>query len=91
MLHQNVTQDIIGAASTVPNALKPGLDEKLYERALIIELRHMGHVVEQQREFPVFYRGQGIGMLQPDLIVDGLLSLIRKSSQTSTTPTLRRC
>jgi GxxExxY protein len=73
MLHQNVTQDIIGAAMNVLNALKPGLDEKLYERALVIELRHMGHVVEQQREFPVFYRSQPIGTLHPDLIIDGLV------------------
>jgi len=27
---------------TVLNALKPGLDEKLYERALVIELHRMG-------------------------------------------------
>ncbi|HWE05048.1 MAG TPA: GxxExxY protein [Tepidisphaeraceae bacterium] len=73
MFHQNVTQDIIGAAMNILNALKPGLDEKLYERALVIELRHMGHVVEQQTEFPVFYRGQPIGTLQADLIIDGLV------------------
>jgi len=58
---------------TVLNALKPGLDEKLYERALVIELHRMGHVVDQQREFPVHYREQLIGTLQPDLIVDGLV------------------
>ncbi len=34
-----LTKRIIGAAYTVLNALKPGLDEKLYERALVIELR----------------------------------------------------
>jgi GxxExxY protein len=71
MLHQATTQAIIGAAMTVLNELKPGLDEKLYERALVIELRARGHQVEQQREFPVYYRGQLIGTLVPDLIVDG--------------------
>ena len=40
----------------VLNELKPGLDEKLYERVMVIELRRRGHVVEAQREFPVFYR-----------------------------------
>jgi len=30
-----------------------------------------GHTVEQQREYPVHYRGQFIGQLVPDLIVDG--------------------
>ena len=53
---QDITQDIIGAAMVVLNELKPGLDEKLYEKALVIELQSMGHVVEQQREFPVYYR-----------------------------------
>ena len=71
MLHEQITKDIIGAAMAVLNELRPGLDEKLYENALVIELRARGHVVEQQREFPVHYRGRLIGKLIPDLIVDG--------------------
>ena len=55
----------------VLNGLKPGLDEKLYENALVIELVARGHAVEQQREYPVHYRGHFIGKLIPDLIVDG--------------------
>jgi GxxExxY protein len=70
MLHEAITQDIIGAAMTVLNELRPGLDEKLYENALVIELLSRGHTVDQQREFPVFYRGRLIGTLIPDLIVD---------------------
>ena len=71
MLHEEITQDIIGAAMAVLNELKPGLDEKLCENALLIELCARGHTVEQQREYPVHYRGQFIGNLIPDLIVDG--------------------
>jgi len=70
MLHEEITKDIVGAAMTVLNELKPGLDEKLYENALVIELRARGHSVEQQREYPVHYRRQFIGKLVPDLIVD---------------------
>ena len=70
MKHEELTKDIIGAAMTVLNELKPGIDEKLYENALVIELEHRGHIVEQQREFPVHYREQFIGKLVPDLIVD---------------------
>ncbi len=66
MIHEQITQDIIGAAMAVLNELRPGLDEKLYERALIIELQLRGHTVEQQREYPVYYRE-----LVPDLVVDG--------------------
>ena len=71
MLHEEITKDILGAAMAVLNELKPGLDEKLYENAMVIELRARGHTVEQQREYPVHYRGHLIGKLIPDLIVDG--------------------
>ena len=70
MKHEEITKDIIGAAMAVLNELKPGLDEKLYENALVIELAARGHTVEQQREFPVHHRGHFIGQLVPDLIVD---------------------
>lgn len=71
LVHEEVSESIIGSAMTVLNTLKPGLDEKLYERALVIELRKRGHEVEQQREFPVYYDRQHIGTLIPDLLVDG--------------------
>ena len=70
MIHEELSGKIIGAAMAILNELKPGLDERLYERALIIELKHRGHVVSVQRSFPVFYRGELIGNLIPDLIVN---------------------
>ena len=73
MVHEQLSEAIIGAAMTVLNTLRPGLDEKLYENALVIELRKRGHSVEQQRQFKVHYDGQLIGTLIPDLIVDNLV------------------
>ncbi len=70
LLHEQLTGDIIGAAITVLNELKPGLDEKVYENALVLELIARGHNVDQQRRFPVHYRGRSVGTLVPDLIVD---------------------
>jgi GxxExxY protein len=70
MIHEELSGKIIGAAMEVLNELKPGLDEKLYERAMIIELRRRGHNLSIQRSFPVYYRGELIGNLIPDLIVD---------------------
>ena len=72
MLNNNeqITKIIIGAAMSVLNNLKPGLDEKLYERALVIELTKEGLICEQQKQFPVHYDGQLIGTLIPDLIVN---------------------
>jgi GxxExxY protein len=57
---------------TVLNALKPGLSEKAYENALVVELRKRGHLIEQQRRFEVFYDGVLVDILVPDLLVDGV-------------------
>jgi GxxExxY protein len=69
----DLTQVVIGAAMKVLNTLRPGLDEKLYERALVIELRKRGIFCDQQKRHEVFYDGQLIGDMVPDLIVDGRL------------------
>ena len=70
MIHEQLSRTIIGAAMEVLNELKPGLDEKLYERAMILELKRHGHGVSIQTPFPVYYRDELIGNLVPDLIVD---------------------
>jgi GxxExxY protein len=70
LIHKELSESIIGAAMKVLNALKRGLDEKLYERALVLELQKLGHKTESQRQFPVFYADEHIGTLVPDLIVD---------------------
>lgn len=67
---EQLTEIIIGAAMKVLNKLKPGLDEKLYERALIIELTKQGLVCDQQKQHPVHYDGELIGTLIPDLMVN---------------------
>ncbi|MDQ8209812.1 GxxExxY protein [Coraliomargarita sp. SDUM461003] len=64
-----LSQTIIGAAMHVLNTLKPGLDEKLYENALVIALRKRGISCEQQKAYDVSYEGEHIGRLIPDLIV----------------------
>ncbi len=73
MIHEDLSGKIIGAAMAVHNELGPGLDEKLYERALVIELRKRGHQVAQQPSYPVHYSGELIGTLVPDTVVDGLV------------------
>jgi GxxExxY protein len=71
LIHEELSGNIIGAAMKVLNTLKPGLDEKIYENALVLELTAAGHLIEQQRQFSVVYREFNVGTLIPDLIVDG--------------------
>ncbi len=70
IIHGDLSERIIGAAMTVLNKLRPGLNEKAYENALVIELRKLGFKVEQQRRFDVRYDGVVVDTLVPDLIVD---------------------
>jgi GxxExxY protein len=65
MIHEELSGKIIGAAMEVLNQLKPGLHEKLYERAMMMELKRRGHVFAVQNSFPVFYRGELIGTSFP--------------------------
>ena len=70
--HESVTEDIVGAAMAVLNTMTPGLVEKIYERALVIALEKRGRQVSVQKEFDVFYEGQKVGTLRPDLIIDDI-------------------
>jgi GxxExxY protein len=73
MTAEELSNVIAGAAMAVLNELGPGLEDKLYERALIIELRKRRHKVDQKRPFPVYYSGELIGSMEPDVIVDDLV------------------
>ena len=73
VIYPELSHSIVGAAIKVLNTLKPGLNEKAYENALVIELKKRGHMIEQQRRFDVFYEGIQVDTLVPDLLVDGLV------------------
>jgi GxxExxY protein len=73
LIHPEISEAVIGAAMKVLNTLKPGLDEKAYENALVIELRKRGHKVDQQKRFEVRYEGELVDLLVPDMVVDDLV------------------
>jgi len=68
--HADLTEKIIAAAKTVHGTMRPGLDEKLYERAICIEFADRAIQFSVQQVFPVTYKSHYIGDLIPDLIVD---------------------
>ena len=69
-LHKNVTEQVIGAAMEVHRQLRNGLDEKLCENALCLELADRDISFDQQKRFPVSYKQRPIGTLIPDLVVE---------------------
>ena len=64
----DLTGKIIACAQAVHGELRPGLDEKLYERALCIDFAEAGLHFNQQLKHPVHYKGHFLGNLIPDLI-----------------------
>ena len=65
-----LTGQIIGCAYTVSNALGSGFLEKVYENALVHELRKQGLSVDQQHPISVQYDGVAVGEYVADIIVE---------------------
>lgn len=65
-----LTEKIIGAAFRVHNRLGHSFLEKVYENALVMELRALGLEVEQQKAMSVDYGGAPIGGFCVDLLVE---------------------
>lgn len=64
---------IIGCALTVLHALGTGFLEKIYENALLHELRKAGLVVSQQHRMVVHYDGVVVGEYAVDLLVEDII------------------
>jgi GxxExxY protein len=65
------TEKIIGFAFEVLNEVGHGLNEKIYENSLMVLFKLNNIVFDQQRRFPVFFRGVEVGEFVPDLIAFG--------------------
>src|SRR6516164_2416565 len=63
------TEKILGCAFDVLNEIGHGLYEKLYEDGLTVAFRLAGIPYDQQRRFPVLFKGHKIGEFVPDLLV----------------------
>lgn len=67
---EKIISDIIQAAYDVRSLLMPGFLEKVYENAMLIELRNKGYRVKQQVPIDVRYKGYQVGEYIADLIVE---------------------
>ena len=69
LLHREVTEAIIGAAFDVNSELGYGFLERVYQRALQVELSRRGFSAEIERRIQVKYKGVIVGDYDADLIV----------------------
>lgn len=65
------TDQILGAFFKVYNGFGPGLAEKVYERALTLELRRRGCNVATQHALSMRYGQPKVGRFRADLVVEG--------------------
>jgi len=79
--HDELSELVIGRAYTVLNSLGPGFAEKVYENALVHELRKSGLRVEQQVPLTVRYDGFVVGEYVADIRVEGRLIIELKASK----------
>ena len=70
LVDEEVTERVLGAVFEVANTLGAGFLEKVYERALLRELRLRGIRVTGQAPVPVSYKGQNVGVYFADLLVE---------------------
>lgn len=71
--HEALTEKIIRSFYKVYNTLGYGFLEKVYENALMIELRNLGlHAVAQQ-PVDVYYEEERVGHYVADIIVENLV------------------
>lgn len=68
--HSDITNLIIKAYYKVYNQLGYGFLEKIYERAMMLELPKYGLKYENQKNIQVFYDGIEVGDYYADLIVN---------------------
>jgi GxxExxY protein len=71
LLNQDVTEQIIGAAFEVHKYLGYGFLEKVYQRAMKVELESRGCSADIEPEILVFYKGVEVGLYRADILVAG--------------------
>jgi GxxExxY protein len=73
--HKETTERVIGAAFEVHRELGYGFLERVYQRALHVELLRAGVSAEIEKRIRVRYKGVVIGEYDADLIVDSSVAV----------------
>ena len=79
MKYSDLTEKIIKAAYTVHNVLGFGFLEKVYQNALVIELRKMSLNVLKEKPITVYYENEIVGEYIADVIVEDKVILELKA------------
>ena len=76
---EQLMHDTIGCCIAVHRALGPGLRERIYSRAVCVELTAAGITFEREKRYPVWYRGELLCEQSLDFVVGNQIVLEIKS------------
>ena len=68
--HQELTKSVIGIYYNVYNELGFGFLEKVYHKALLIELKNNGYKIDSEKKVNVYYKNKIVGEYIPDIIIN---------------------
>jgi GxxExxY protein len=85
--HDELTQKIIGCCFEIHRSLGPGFIEKIYAKALQVQLNKSGLRFEIEKEFNVHFQEQLVGKFRCDLFVENTV-IVELKSVTGYTPKL---
>jgi len=81
MKHEALTAEIINSFYKVYNTLGHGFLERVYENAMLIELRKRRIFCEKQKQIKVYYEGEQVGDYFADIVTDGKVILELKAAK----------
>ena len=87
----SLTERVLGAVFEVSNTLGAGFLEKVYQRALLHELRLRGIRATAEVSFQVIYKGHLVGDYFADIVVDDVLVIELKCVERLSSEHLAQC
>lgn len=81
LLYNELTSLILKTYYEVYNELGYGFLEKVYQNALLIELRNKGLEVTPNKKIKVYYKGENVGDYYADIIVNDTVVLELKAAE----------
>ncbi len=81
LLHNELTSLILKTYYEVYNELGYGFLEKVYQNALLIELKKKGLDVIPNKKIMVYYKGENVGDYYADIIVNNTVILELKAAE----------
>ena len=79
IIHEELSNKIIGCAITVHKIVGPGLLETVYEQSLCVELKLNNIPFTRQKMYSVFYKSYVVGKYLADIVIANKIILELKS------------